>query len=168
MHGGGGAQIEGAKLAIVEQQGQLLALGLLVAAFDHPAGDDEAGHGLAAELQFQARALELIEHGAERLRAADLEGELGQLVAEGVHGVVAHAGDLRAALFLDHERFQNVVHLGGVEIEPRGFARPEPPGALEEPHAMLVQHHLFDWQIRGEGHGGSQDRQERNASHNLL
>ncbi len=117
------AQIHGAQFAAIQQQRELLALRLLIArGFDAPS-NNHARHRLAAELQFHARALQLIEHAAQRLPVADLERKLGQLMAQRVHRIVAQPGDLSAAALLHGERFQHVVHLARVEIEPRRFAR---------------------------------------------
>src|SRR6185312_14128060 len=104
---------------------------------------------LIAEFELDAGALELPENGAERLLVADLEGEFGELMAERVHRVVAQARDLTAAFFGDGQRFQDVVHLRGVEVEARGLAGGEAAGTLEEADAVLVQHDLADGKLGG-------------------
>ena len=121
----GRAQIHVAQLARIQQQRELLALRLLVAARDQAAIHDDSGDGFVSELQLQPRALQLVEHAAQRLRSADLERELGEFMAERVHGIVAQAGDLAAAAFFDGERLQHIVHLRCLEIEARRFARPK-------------------------------------------
>ena len=117
---------------------------LLIAAGNGAGADDRAGDRLVAELQFDARALELVEH-AGHAAVADLERELGEACgSSGSMRVVAQAGDLAAAALVDGERLEDVVHLRRVEIEARGFAGGEAAGALEVADAVLVQHHLLD------------------------
>ena len=90
----GGGQIDGAEFAAVEQQIELVARGLFVGAGNAARADDDAGDGLRAELEFDARALQLIEHPGHAA-VADLEGELGELVAERILRIVAQPGDFR-------------------------------------------------------------------------
>jgi hypothetical protein len=163
----GGAQVDGAQIARVEQQGQVFALALLVGAGHHAAGDDGARHRIVPQFQLQARAFKLVEHRRQRFAALDPEGEVGQLVTQRVHGIVAQAGDLAAAAVGEGQRLEHVVHVGRVEIEPRRFARPQRAGAFEEAHAVLVQDYLFHRKIGRLRHRGAQQRGKQNVSHDV-
>ena len=98
--------------------------------------------GFIGELQLDSRAFQLVEHRAQRLRRAELKGEVRQLVGQRLARIVAQARDFAAAFFLDGQRFQHVVHFGGLEIQPRRFARRQFAGAFEVTHAVLVEDHL--------------------------
>src|SRR5205085_989594 len=132
---GGGAEVERAELAGIEHQVELIALSGLVAAGDGAGAHDGAGDHLGSELQLQARALELIEH-AGHSAFADLKWEFGEAMAERVERIVAETGDFAPAALFDSERFENVIHFGGVEIEARGFAGSQAAGAFEEADAV--------------------------------
>ena len=145
----GRAQVERMQLAIVHEEGKLLALGLGVGGGRQTGSHDHAGDGAVAEFQFHARALELVQQAAQRLGIGDAEGECFQSVAQWVHGIVAQAGNLAAAALLDGERLQHVVHVGRVEFQSRRFAGREPPRAFKEANAVLVEDHLGDRKVRG-------------------
>jgi hypothetical protein len=118
---------------------------------------------LGAELELDARALELAEDGAERLLVAELEGEGGELVAERVHRVVAEAGDFAAAFLLDGERLEDVVHLGGVEVEAGGFSGGDAAGPLEKADPVFIKDHLANRQFGRHRQGGAQKKGSEGA-----
>ena len=146
---GGGAQIDVAQLAVIQQQRELLALGLFIARSLQASGaDDRAGYCFVAELHLDARALQLIEHAAQRLPPADLERKLGQLLAQRIPRIVAQAGDLAAALLLNGERLQHVVHFAALKSSRADSPAPSVPRALEIADAVLVEDHLYGQAIR--------------------
>ena len=61
-------EIHVAQFAGIHQQRQLFALGMVLIAGDQPRRDDRARDLLRTEFHLDARAFELIDHGAERLR----------------------------------------------------------------------------------------------------
>ena len=101
------------------------------------------------------------------MAALNLEGELGQPVAQRVHGIVAQAGDPGAAAVGEGQGFQHIVHIGRIEIEPRRFARAERAGAFEETDAVFVEDHLFDRQIGREHRRGGQKQRKQNVFHDV-
>src|ERR1035441_9160722 len=60
-----------------------------------------------------------------------------------------------AAALFESERLQDVVHVGGVEIEPRLFAGAERAGTLEESNAVLIENHLLHRQVSRLRHNGA-------------
>ncbi len=79
--------------------------------------------GLGPELQFDARALQLVEHGAERLRLAEPEGELGQLGAlKRLARIVAQAVILPPPFSSTVSDLSTSFISDGFEIEARRFA----------------------------------------------
>ncbi len=116
----------------------MLALGMILIACDQTGRDNRARDFLRTEFHLDARAFELIDHGAERLAVADFEGKLGELLIERNAGVVTQAGDFAAAV-VDGERFEHVVHFGGLEIKARRFAGTERSGALEIADTVLIE-----------------------------
>jgi len=63
-----------------------------------------------------ARALQLVEQGAQRLVVADLERELREFGRQRLARIVAQAGDLPAAFLEDGQGLENVVHLAGFKL----------------------------------------------------
>ena len=63
-----GGEIHVAQLAGIHQQRQLFALRPVLVARDQPRGHDGARDFLRTELHLDARAFELIDHRAQRLR----------------------------------------------------------------------------------------------------
>src|SRR5262249_48391237 len=138
-----------ADLAGIEQQGRLLVLGLVRAARQAPRAHYRARHRLCAEFQLHARALQLIEHGAQRLLAADREWKFLELFRQWLARIVAHAGDFADPLLFDGQRFQDIVHLASLEIESCRFARAQMTGTCEITDTVLEKHYLADRKIRG-------------------
>ncbi len=164
-HAGRRAQIHRSHFAAIQQQRELLALRLLLArGFDAPP-HNYSGHGFAAEFQLDARALQLIERPAQRLPVADLKRELRQLMAQRVHRIVTQPADLSAAAVLHGERFQHVVHLAGIKIEPRRFARSQRPSALKESHPVFVENHGSHRQFGRQPQNRGKKQQNTATSH---
>ena len=159
---GGRAQVDGAELAGIQHEIELIVLRLFVGAREGAGADDGAGNGFGAELQFDPRALDLVQQPGHAA-ACDLEGELVQLVAQRVHRIVTQSANLAAAAGADGERFQNVVHLRCVEIQTRRLARPESAGTLEKADAVFIKHHLLNGKIGGQRHGDAKDQADRNG-----
>jgi hypothetical protein len=124
---------------------------LIRAAGQSPRPHNRPRHRLRAELQLDARALQLIEHGAQRLLAADREWKLLELFCQWLTRIVAQAGNLPGSLLLDGQRLQDVVHLARFEIEPRRFTRAQTAGSCEIADTVLEKHNLADRKFSGRG-----------------
>src|SRR5579859_7335496 len=122
-------------------------LWLVRAARQAPRADNRTRHGLGVELQFDARAFQLIEDGAKGLLASDRKWKFPQFFRQRVARIVAQAGDFADAFLVNGERFQDIVHLAGFEIEPRRFARGQTAGACEIADTVLKKHYLADRKI---------------------
>ena len=82
--------------------------------------------------------------------AFDLERKLGQLLIQRLARIVAESGDFAAIAILERERLQNIVHVGGFEIEPGGFAGRKRAGALEVADAALIEDDFADGNVGGQ------------------
>src|SRR5712671_2665519 len=120
---------------------------MVFVAGNEAAGDDYAGYFLRAEFHFDAGSLELIDDGAERLGVADFKWEIAELMFDGDAGIVAESGNL-AALIDDGERFQDIVHLAGFEVEAGGLAWFELALPLEITDTVLIEDNGTDRQFR--------------------
>ena len=106
----GGAEIHGAQFAAIQHEGELLALRLLVAAGN---GRPLTIAPVTVSLPNFNSTRAPLSWSSMRSAAAPSpiwKGNSAEFVAQRVHRVVAQAGDLAAALLLDGERFQDVVH----------------------------------------------------------
>src|SRR5581483_3831546 len=81
-------------------------------------------------------------------------------------GIVAQPRDLDAVLASDGERFQDVVHVGGFEIETRGFAGGESAAALEVADAAFVKDYFADGNVSGHSRREKNGQQRKRSSHN--
>ena len=84
-------QVEVAQFARVKQQGALLALRTCLIARHHAPADDGPPNGIGGELQFHDRALELVEHRAQRLARPQPEGVFREFPRERFAGMVSQA-----------------------------------------------------------------------------
>jgi len=141
-----------------------------VIAGNQPSTDDRAGDSLLSQLQLHPSALELVQHGAERLLGAQLEWKFGQSLRQWLARVVSQTGDLSASLVFDRERLEHVVHFRSFEIQTRGFARSELSSALEIADPVFVEHNLPDRQIGRNRRGGGEHRGHESGSgpHHIL
>ena len=77
-----------------------------------------------------------------------MEREFSQLMTQGIHRVIPQPADLAAAILLNRQRLQDVVHLIGVEIQPRRFARAQRSLAFKKADAVFVKRDPAYRQIR--------------------
>ena len=115
----------------------------------HARADDDARRIARAQLQFDARALHLIEERRERRPRPQLEREIRQALLQGIARIVAHAVHLAAIAVGNRQRLQDVVHVVRLEIQARRLARLQFAGALQVRHAVLIQRYFGDGKIRG-------------------
>ena len=101
----------------------------------------------------------VIEKIGERGFPAHRKREILQPFLQRLARVVTYAGDLGSIAVGQSERFENVVHIAGLEIEARGFARLQLAGTLKIGHSVLIENDFPDGQVGGDAggqHGGLQ------------
>ena len=137
--GGDDGEVEAVGDGVV---GPIAARGFVGAGFDvHEAAGDAAGR---ASRYFDALAAEGLEELGGGGVFVHAEGKGFELLGEGGGGVVVDAGDAAATLVEDGEGLEDVVELGGGEVDGDALVAGDGADVFEVADAVLVEDNLAD------------------------